>query len=207
MTQRAARTSRPDDAGDASSLPARILVHGTTGSGKTTLGKRIAAITGAPYVELDALYWEADWVEAPVHIFRNRVAEAIAGPAWVVDGNYSVVQDLTWASADAIIWLDYSIARIYWQLLKRTLSRIVRREELWAGNREKLRTAFFSTDSLFVWALKSHWKKRRVMPERLAEPRYAHLRCTRIRSPRELERYLASVTASDSPQRHRGTEG
>ena len=196
MTAPTTRTPHPHDANDAPHLPPRILVHGTTGSGKTTLGKRIAGITGAPYVELDALHWEPNWVEAPVHIFRNRVAEAIAGPAWVVDGNYSIVQDLTWASADAIIWLDYSIARIYWQLLKRTISRAVRREELWAGNREKLRMAFASRDSLFVWALKSHWKKRRVYPERLAEPRYAHLRVTRIRSPRELERFLSSATPS-----------
>ncbi len=162
--------------------PRRIAVSGTTGSGKTTLAASLAALTGAPHVELDALYWEPDWTEAPPEIFRARVAAALAGDRWVSDGNYSVVRDITWARAELLLWLDYSIARIFWQLMHRTTRRVVTQQELWAGNRERFRTAFMSKESLFVWALQTHWKKRREYPAQLRE--HPHLRVVRLRSPR-----------------------
>jgi gluconate kinase len=39
----------------------RISVVGTSGSGKTTLAKALARQTGLPYIELDALNWQAGW--------------------------------------------------------------------------------------------------------------------------------------------------
>jgi len=39
----------------------RISVIGTSGSGKTTFANKLAGILRIPHVELDALYWEANW--------------------------------------------------------------------------------------------------------------------------------------------------
>ncbi len=44
----------------------RISVIGTSGSGKTTVARRIAESLGFPHVELDALHWEPGWKEAPI---------------------------------------------------------------------------------------------------------------------------------------------
>ncbi len=41
-----------------STLGQRIVVVGTTGSGKTTLAAQLALIAGCPHIELDALHWE-----------------------------------------------------------------------------------------------------------------------------------------------------
>jgi adenylate kinase family enzyme len=180
-------------------LPDRIIVSGTTGSGKTTLGGELAAIIGAPHVELDALHWEPNWTEAPTDVFRERVREATAGERWVVDGNYAAVRDIVWPRAELIVWLDYSIVRIYARLLRRTTRRIVTREELWSGNRERFRTGFMSKDSLFLWALQTHWKRRRGYPAQLAQPEHAHLLVFRARSPRETEamkRRIAALAAT-----------
>src|SRR2546422_5327539 len=87
--------------------PNRIVVVGTTGSGKTTTARRIGEIIGAPHVELDALHWEADWTEADTETFRRRIVEATAGERWVVDGNYAKGRDLVWPRAEMIVWLDY----------------------------------------------------------------------------------------------------
>ena len=69
-------TERPADPGKAESgaarIERRIVVVGSTGSGKTTVAKRLAGILGAPYVELDALNWEPNWTEAPPNVFRER---------------------------------------------------------------------------------------------------------------------------------------
>ncbi len=52
----------------------RIVVIGTTGSGKTTLAQEVAARMGLPHVELDALHWGPGWSEAPRETFRAGVA-------------------------------------------------------------------------------------------------------------------------------------
>jgi adenylate kinase family enzyme len=172
-------------------LPRRIVVSGDTGSGKTTLARRLAAIAGAPHVELDSLYHGPNWTPADDETFRARLLERTVGGAWVVDGNYRVVRDLTWGRADLVVWLDYPIWRTGWRLFWRVLRRGVRREELWNGNRESLRSHFLSKESLFLWLWKTHGVHRREYPPQFRQ--FSPLRVVRIRSPRELERWLASV--------------
>lgn len=150
----------------------RIAVVGTTGSGKTTLAQQLAERLGIPHVELDALYWGPNWTEPTREEFRARVAQAVAGDRWVADGNYSKVRDLVWSRADTAVWLDYSLPVILWQLARRTLRRVATQEELWSGNRERMRGAFFSRNSLFVWALQTYWRRRRDYPRLLAQPEY-----------------------------------
>src|SRR5579871_6058918 len=87
----------------------RIVVVGSTGSGKTTLARHLACRLHLAHVELDALHWDANWVPAPTPIFRERVDAALSGPAWAVDGNYSKVRDIVWPRADTVIWLDYPL--------------------------------------------------------------------------------------------------
>jgi len=170
-------------------LPPRIAIAGPTSSGKTTLGRRLAAITGAPHIELDALYHGPNWTPRPD--FRERVEAATRGEAWITDGNYSATRDVTWARADMVIWLDYSLARILPRLIRRTMMRWWRREVLWNGNRESLRTHFMTRDSLFLWAVTSQRRHRRTYPAYFDA---SGVRFERLRSPRQLERWLAAQT-------------
>jgi adenylate kinase family enzyme len=195
----------------ADSFPSRIVVVGTTGSGKTTTARRIGEIIGAPHVELDALHWESNWTEADTETFRRRIVEATAGERWVVDGNYAKGRDLVWPRAELIVWLDYSIARIFRHLFFRTTRRIVTQEELWAGNRERFRTGFLSRESLFVWALQTHWKKRKTYPKEFASPELAHVRIVRLRSARATNAFLGAfpetVSTRDTKAHRRTIRG
>jgi adenylate kinase family enzyme len=184
-----------DATGVRRTFPRRIVVVGTSGTGKTTLARRIAAMAALPHVELDALHWEPNWTPAHTHVFRARVDEALAGDAWVVDGGYAQVRDLTWGRAQHMIWLDYTLVRSLYQLTVRTFRRRFRNEELWNGNRERLRQFFLSRDSLYLWVLKSHGSKRRRYPQYLQQPEMRHLSVARIRMPRELEVHLAQIQA------------
>ena len=168
----------------------RIAVVGTTGSGKTTLARRIAHAHGVPHVELDALQWGPDWTPAATSAFRADVAAALAGDAWVVDGNYSAVRDIVWSRADTLVWLDYSAGTVLWRLLIRTFRRGLRREELWNGNRERLWTQFVSRDSILLWMLRTHWRRRREYGELLRRPEHAHVEAFRLSSPREADAWL-----------------
>jgi adenylate kinase family enzyme len=173
--------------------PRRIVVSGSTGSGKTTLARRIAAAIGAPHVELDSLYHGPNWTPADDETFRARLLERTSGDSWVVDGNYRAVRDLTWGRADVVVWLDYAMWRPAWRLFWRSLRRGIRKQELWNGNRENLRTQFLTKESLFLWLWKTHRLHRRMYPEQFAQ--FAQLRVVTIRSPRDLDRWLATIVS------------
>jgi adenylate kinase family enzyme len=174
--------------------PRRVVVVGTTGSGKTTTARRIAEAIGGTHIELDALHWRANWTEASAEEFRALVHNAIAAPSWAVDGNYrSKAADLIWTAADTLIWLDYPFPLVMWRLFRRTVRRVRTQEELWAGNRERWKEQFLSGDSLFLWAVKTHRKHRREYPEWLGRPEFAHLRVVRARRPRDAERFVTSL--------------
>ena len=169
----------------------RINVIGTSAAGKTMLAASLAGLLRIPHIELDALHWEADWTEVSPEVMRERVTAAIAGDAWVVDGNYAVVRDLVWARAEAIVWLDLPLRTILWRFASRTARRLIHREELWAGNRERLRTQLASRDSLLWWILTTYRRRRREYPERLAAR--PDLVAVRLRSAREARAWLASI--------------
>jgi len=174
----------------------RIHVIGTTGSGKTTLAANIANRLNIPHVELDALHWEPGWQPAQPDVFRWRVAKALEGNTWTVDGNYSKVRDIVWARADTIIWLDYSLAVIFWQLTKRTFTRVFTQEELWQGNKERFTDQFLNKNSLFLWALKTYKRRRQEYPQLLTLPEFSHFMVIRHKSPTITKTWLAQLTVT-----------
>ena len=171
----------------------RTVVIGTSGSGKTTFARDLAHILHIPHIELDALHWGPAWTERPIEEFRHLVSQAVAGEAWSLDGNYSAVRDIVWPRATAVIWLNYSLPATFYRVLKRTARRVLRQEELYAGNRESFRRSFLSRESILVWVLTTYRRRRREYPRLLAEPQHAHLHVTTVRSPPEAERLLAQI--------------
>ncbi|MEO8289168.1 MAG: AAA family ATPase [Chloroflexota bacterium] len=171
----------------------RIAVVGTSGSGKTTMARRLAARLGVPHIELDELHWGPNWTEERDDVFRERVDIRLRGDGWTTDGNYTAVRDIVWARADTVVWLDYSLPLILWRLTRRTFSRAVLNEEIWHGNKESLRTHFFTKDSLYLWVFQTYKKRRREYPVLFARPEYTHLTKIRLRSVGEAQRWLESV--------------
>ena len=179
--------------------PARIAILGTTGSGKTTLSQSLSRLLQIPAVELDAIRHGPNWVETPDDEFCRRIAAALHGENWVVDGNYSVARDIIWPRATTLIWLDYSFPLVFWRLFRRTMRRGILRAPLWNGNKEDLWRHFLTTDSLFLWAVKTHWKRRRTLSEALASPDYAHIQILHFKSAKQTARWLETVSRAKSP--------
>src|SRR6476620_6300199 len=178
---------------NVSSFPyKRVVVIGVTSSGKSTLGEKLSKRFDLSYIELDALNWEPNWQAAPLEVFRARVEKATEAEKWIVAGNYHVVRDLIWPKAEAIIWLDYPLSTVLWQLSRRTLRRWWTQELLWGTNREPFWTHFklWSTDSLYHWLFKTYWRRKREYPELLALPENQHLRLMRFQYPSETNEWL-----------------
>ncbi|MCI3134386.1 AAA family ATPase [Phenylobacterium aquaticum] len=90
----------------------RVCIVGNSGAGKSTLARRLAAAIDAPHVELDAINWQAGWVDLNTHDpeeFLRRTYAALSGPSWVTDGNYSRVAEAT--ARGRPTWSGWTIPR------------------------------------------------------------------------------------------------
>ncbi|MHB8719582.1 MAG: P-loop NTPase family protein [Candidatus Dormibacteria bacterium] len=183
----------------------RVAIVGNSGSGKTTLGRRLSALLDAPLTELDAIKHQPGWTEIPREEFRARVASAVAGARWVVDGNYDEVRDLVWARADTVVWLDLDRRVVMWRLLTRTLGRWVRRAELWNGNRERARDwlSWNPDRSVIRWAWVQHGAYRERYEAAFADPSHAGMRRVRLRSTAQVDAFLAPGRAPRPASRSR----
>jgi len=173
----------------------RIVVVGTTSSGKSTLAEQLAIKFGYDFIELDALHWEPNWQEALPEVFRERVRDRVQAPAWVVAGNYHSVRDLIWTQAEAIVWLDYPLLIVFRRLTRRNFTRWWRRELLWGTNYEPFWTHFklWSDDSLYHWLFKTYWRRKKETPQLLAEPEHHHLKLIHFTHPREAAKWLEEL--------------
>ena len=170
----------------------RVSVVGVSGAGKTTLGRRLAEVLGVPFVELDSIYHQPGWQPLGAAELRRRVADVVAGDGWVVDGNYSAVQDLVWARADTVVWLDLPRPLVMRRVIGRTLRRAVTRAELWNGNREPL-TGPLRRDpekNIIRWAWVKHAGYADRYADAAADPAHAHLHVVRLRTPAEVDALL-----------------
>ncbi len=165
------------------------VVASASGNGKTTFGRTLADRLGVRFVELDPLVHGPGWVETPAAELRALVEPIVAGDGWVIDGTYfRKLGDLVVRNADTVVWLDQPIHVWLPRLVRRTYRRMRRRELLWNENRETLRDAFWGRESLFGYAFRMHFRRRREWPEKLAP-----YPVVRLRTPKEVERFLAEA--------------
>ena len=139
----------------------RINVVGTSGSGKSSLSRQIATHLDLPYIELDQLFWKANWTESPDEELFQKLRVALSANRWVLDGNYDRTRHIKWAQVETVVWLDLPLYLVFSRVLVRAMTRSLTGKELWAGNKETLRKTFLSRDSIILWSLKTHAKNRK----------------------------------------------
>jgi adenylate kinase family enzyme len=178
----------------------RVSVVGSSGSGKSTVAARLAEQLGVPHNELDAINHQPNWTPLPPDEFRRRVTEVTAPDGWVVDGNYSTVRDIVWARADTVVWLDLPRGVVARRITMRSIRRVARREELWNGNRERLRNLLTRDpeESAIRHSWLNHQKNHDRYEAALADPAFARLHFVQLRSQREIDAFLAEPRVRDA---------
>ncbi|MDV6263242.1 AAA family ATPase [Rhodococcoides yunnanense] len=170
------------------SRPARIVVAGTSGSGKTALATRIGSILGIEHVEIDGLFHGPNWTPRPT--FESDVDKFLARPSWITEWQYTKVRDRLADRADLFLWLDLPRSTVMRQVTIRTLRRRFGRHELWNGNIEPpLHRIFFDREYIVRWA----WSTYRLTTERVQRlsVRRPELAIVRFRSHSDVDAWIA----------------
>lgn len=88
----------------------RIVVLGSSGTGKTTLCRMLGDKLGIRKLHLDSVYWKKDWTNISKDEFGNYMKDFLRkNRSWVIDGNYSNNKHFEYRLklADTIIFLDF----------------------------------------------------------------------------------------------------
>ncbi|MCT2223597.1 AAA family ATPase [Microbacterium paraoxydans] len=190
--------------------PARVLVAGVTGSGKTTLSRRLAALWDLRHVEIDGLFHGPDWT--PRAEFLDDVHAFAAEERWVTEWQYTSkgTDEILTPRAQLALWLDYPYRVVRSRLLRRTLGRSILRTRMWNGNVEKPIWRMLGAtpeESILAWQTATLHKWSERFPA--VQERFPHLTIVRLTHPRETERWLraqAEVGVSTAPPKRRSRE-
>ncbi|AIY01807.1 putative adenylate kinase [Arthrobacter sp. PAMC 25486] len=167
--------------------PQRILVAGVSGCGKTTLAARLGRVLDLPHTEIDSLFHGPNWV--PRTDFTSDVGHLTKGSGWVTEWQYSAVRRMLAERADTLVWLDYPVWLSMSRLVRRTVRRRLRGQELWNGNFEgPLHGVFTDRDHIIRWGWRTRYKLRLRVPA--LEGEFPGLSVVRLHSPAEVEVWL-----------------
>lgn len=172
----------------------RIVILGTSASGKTTLAQKIAAKKCIPHFQLDVLFWKPGWTETPRKEFHDKIKQAIAtNNSWVICGNYNSAKQITLPVATDIIWLNYPLYKNLWRGLKRSVQRILSDGEPFAGCKETFRLTFLSKDSILLWILNSHKRRITEYTPLLTNTNFPEAKIWVVKTEADYERLLANI--------------
>ena len=172
----------------------RILVIGSSGTGKSTLARQLASKLALPVIHLDKEYWLPGWVAPEPDAWQTRVEELVAREAWVMDGNYSGTFAVRVPRADAIVWLDLPrrifFPRAVWRIAK-GYGRV--RPDLPPGCPEKIDLEFLFK---WVWTYPTRSRPRTLS---LLETLQGRMPIVVLRTPREVRAFVDGLPGSMAP--------
>lgn len=175
----------------------RVVVVGSSGSGKTTVARRLAESLHLRHLEMDTVFHRDGWANQAHDDFLPILEQFTQAEQWVVDGNYTShgVRDVVWPRADTFVWLDLPRRTTMSRVVHRTLRRVFTREELWGGVKEPF-SNIYSRDrykNIIVWTWTRHAHTREKFETAMTDGSWDHAAVIRLQSPSEVKRFLETV--------------
>jgi adenylate kinase family enzyme len=175
----------------------KVAVFGNAGAGKSTLAKRLAAITGLPLYPLDTIQFRAgryrpeekDGGKDPREEYLKIHADLLKQDRWIIDGYDSVASACErFDAADTLVYIDLPLLTHYWWITKRLLKGLFRNPEGWPENSP-------------VWSSTLDGYRVVRLCHRHLTPKYRQLVATassdkrvhNLRSPSEIRSFLEAV--------------
>lgn len=169
-----------------------IFVVGNSGSGKSTVAKRISVALGHKHVEIDSFFWLPNWTQRDGVELAKLLEIELTNPPVVMDGNYAT-KGICPSAGDVLIFLDYPRWRIISRLIRRSLTRVILRKELWSGNREEFKFLISRDPELnpILHAFRTHSSNHYTYTKLLEESQHTsnHI----IKNPKQLRKLLEAL--------------
>jgi len=168
----------------------RIMVIGSSGAGKSTFARALAARTGLPLIHLDQYFWKPGWTPTPGEEWIECVRHLSDGDAWIIDGNYRLSLSIRAARCDAVVFFDLprtlSFQRIFMRWLK---GQFATRPDLADGCPERLSLEFLR----WVW---NYPRDSRPAIAAVAEQAAPGVHVETITRRRQTQRILGAISIS-----------
>lgn len=97
----------------------KVIVIGSSGSGKSTFSRKLSERLNIPVYHLDQLFWKPNWVmstEDEKITIQNSILEK---NEWIIDGNYNGILEDRLQLADTVIFLNLPRRICYYRVFKR----------------------------------------------------------------------------------------
>jgi len=142
----------------------KIMIIGSPGTGKSTLGKQLKNILAIDLYHLDQLLWKPNWEMSSIEEQQNIQLSLVEKESWIIDGNYARTLDIRLNQADTIIYLKRSRFVCFFHVFKRILTYHGRtRPDMQEDCPEKIDVSFFK----WIWEFPN--KQTPIIEEKLQQ--------------------------------------
>ncbi len=162
----------------------KILVIGSSGSGKSTFARKLGEILKIEVIHLDSHFWHPGWIETQKNEWPGVVEKLLEREAWIMDGNYSRTLEKRILACDTIFFLDLPRRICLARVLKRVIAyRNRSRPDVAEGCLERLDWEFLK----WVWAYPNRTRPGTIeLLDKYSESK----RVIWLRSQGEIDRFL-----------------
>jgi len=131
----------------------KILVVGTSASGKSVFSRELGRCAGIPVIYIDALMWKPGWNYVGKEEIIKLLDEASQNQEWIIEGFiHKQALPFMLERANTIIYLDYSRFVTSWRYIKRS----------WMHNKNPRLELEGSPDKFSFKFLMKIWSKKEV---------------------------------------------
>lgn len=167
----------------------KVAVFGNAGGGKSTLARRLAAITRLPLYSLDAIKYKPGGGEVPHEDYLKVHADLLRRDEWIIDGFGCVPS--AWerfAAADTLIYVDLPVFTHYRWVTKRLVKGLFVTPEGWPENSPMWRSTMNSYRVIWLCHRRLTPRYRQLVHD-VADGKAVH----HLRSPRAMKAFLDAV--------------
>jgi adenylate kinase family enzyme len=173
----------------------KVAVFGNAGGGKSTLARRLAAITGLPLMVVDMMRFRPGGAVVPHEEYVRAHARLMSSDRWIIDGFENMT--LAWerfAAADTLVHVDLPLPTHFLGVTKRLLTGLFVAPHGWPEGSPVLSSSINSYRVLWPCHRKLTPKYRAYVVEVADQKRVYHLR-----SRREIKQFLESIEREIGP--------
>ncbi|MCA3695355.1 hypothetical protein [Aquidulcibacter sp.] len=185
-------------------LGLRVLVIGTSGSGKSTFAERLSRDAGIAHLELDLINWRPGWYDRSkeeTDAFLADVDQATSQKDWVLAGNYSVTRPIVLPRVTHLVWMDLPLWLVMAQVIPRSIRRAASKDtDVFEGCREDW-PRLIRADHPIRWALSTHHSRKHkyvAAADRIEAQGGQVLRCTTRYDIEQARQSLVALARSRS---------